>query len=289
MKWEIVQGSAVESLLQRRGKLSEAQLFGAALSDKIAEHSSPEVAEEFRRNFRQLKREQREKTRCRGIVNAAMSSLDALVASGKVSRDCARVLTNESWTLSQLDKNPENVAIQTDMGVNVSRESGIEQYHRRNALYQSGALALTKVTDEMMLSQRFSSSTPAAKDSGTGYSMVENSGKVGSVSQNASAEFGASPVYQRGFLFKPISDSTGKVAVLMPPSLTGKVKSVSLKSNDSIESGSYGGIGNGFREHFRFKWPGSSYSANLSVVVMLSDGTIHNVRIPNPGLRYEVR
>lgn len=290
MKLEMCQNSAVESLLRRRGKLSEAQLFGAVMSDKIADHTSPEVAMEFRKNFRQAKREERETTGNRGIMNAAMRSLDMLVAGGKISRDCARVLTNESWTLSQLDENPDNVAQRSEMGADVSRSAGIEQCIRRNALYESGELSLTEVTDEMLSSQRASSrGALQSKVEGTGDSQVANA--IGSAisSRYTSAEFGSSPVYQRGFLFKPVSDSTGKVAILMPPSLTGKVKGVSIKSNDGMESGAYGGVGNGFREHFRFNRPGSSYSADLSILVMLRDGTTHTVRIPNPGLRYEVK
>jgi hypothetical protein len=285
MKLEVVNRGAVESLLHRRGKLSEAQLFGAVLSEKIADHASPEAAQAFRTNFRQLKREIREKTGSRGIMDAAMSSLDLLVAGGKISRDCATVLTNESWTLSQLDSNPQNVATGREMGVYISRAAGVDQYNQRKSNYDCGLLPLTEVTKEMLLAQRASD----PKDAGVGDSLVASSGGIGSVSTKSSAAFGTSPVYQSGFLFKPISDSTGKVAILMPPSLTGRVKSVSIHSSDGLESGAYGGIGNGSREHFRFKKPGSSYSADLSVMVMLRDGTTHNVRIPNPGLRYEVR
>lgn len=290
MKLEVCQNSAVESLVLRRGKLSEAQLFGAVMSDKIAEHTSPEVAREFRKSFRQAKREEREKTGCRGIVNAAMRSLDQLVAGGRISQDCARVLTNESWTLSQLDQNPDNVAQRSEMGMDVSRLAGIEQFHRNNELYESGELPLTEVTNEMLSAQRVSSSgsSQSSVKVSAGAQNADSSGEV-SVSRSTSSDFGRSPIYERGFLFKPVSDSTGKVAILMPPSLTGKVKSVSIKSSDGIESGAYGGVGNGFREHFRFRRPGSSYSPDLSILVTLRDGTIHTVRIPDPGLRYEVK
>jgi hypothetical protein len=290
MKLEVSQSSMVESLLQRRGKLSEAQLFGAVMSDKIADHTSPEVAKEFRKNFRQAKRYERERAGERGIVNAAMRSLDMLIAGGKISQDCARVLTNESWTLSQLDENPNNVARRSEMGMDVSRSCGVEQYNQKNALYQIGELSLTEVSAEMLSSQRDSSSAhPQTKVAGVRNSTAADTIREVSNSQSVAPQFGSSPIYQRGFLFKPFSDSNGNVVILMPPSLTGKVRNVSIQSREGIESGAYGGVGNGFREHFRFRKPGNGYAPDLSIVVMLHDGTSHKVTIPNPGLRYEVK
>lgn len=75
-----------------------------------------------------------------------------------------------------------------------------------------------------------------------------------------------------GFLFKPISDSDGKLAVLLPPRLSGLVKSVTLvgPNGEILETGRYAGNGNGGREHFRFSKPGGQYPDGLTVEVTLA-------------------
>lgn len=78
-----------------------------------------------------------------------------------------------------------------------------------------------------------------------------------------------------GFLWKPQSDSTGKLAVLYPANM-GRGCTV------NGESGTYAGIGNGSRVHYRFPKPGGAYGENISCVCAF--GT---VTIPIGGLRYE--
>lgn len=76
------------------------------------------------------------------------------------------------------------------------------------------------------------------------------------------------------FLWKPISDSTGKLAVLVPAG--GGPVTV------NGERGSYGGNGNGGRDHYRFSKPGGAYGTNIPCVCGF--GT---VMIPDGALRYE--
>lgn len=78
-----------------------------------------------------------------------------------------------------------------------------------------------------------------------------------------------------GFLWKPISDSTGKLAVLYPENL-GRGCTV------AGESGRDGGVGNGDRWHARFSKPGAAYGDNVPCVCPF--GTII---IPYGALRWE--
>lgn len=78
-----------------------------------------------------------------------------------------------------------------------------------------------------------------------------------------------------GFLWKPISDSTGKLAVLVPE----RTRSSCIVNG---ESGAWGGFGNGNRAHYRFSKPGGAYPPG--VACQTSMGTFI---IPNPALRYE--
>lgn len=94
-----------------------------------------------------------------------------------------------------------------------------------------------------------------------------------------------------GFLWKPISDSNGKLAVLFPPNLTGEITSAGIYSKEPasyenlIEEGRYSGDGNGGRSHYRFSKPGGSYPDGVIVVARLKDGTQVSFKIQDSASR----
>lgn len=92
-----------------------------------------------------------------------------------------------------------------------------------------------------------------------------------------------------GFLWKPVSDSDGNLAILLPPGMTGKVTAVRVLSPDGqvLEQGRHGGVGNGDREHFRFSRPGGGFPPNCVVQIVMKDGSQQSIPIPNPGMRNE--
>ena len=93
-----------------------------------------------------------------------------------------------------------------------------------------------------------------------------------------------------GFLWKPISDKNGDLAILIPKQLTGKVKEVRILNPDgtkSIAKGKYSGVGNGNREHYRFAKPGSGYPDRAIVLIKLEDGSARHVRISDTSRRIE--
>jgi hypothetical protein len=277
--------SIVSSVVHnRRGKLSEAQLFGAVMLEKVAGHTSAENLAEYKKGFRQAKKQIRESTGERGVVEAALTSLKNLVKNGKISADCAKVIRNEAWTLSQLDQDSSKISTRKDSKqAVVCKSEGVERYMELNAKYEKGEIELYDFSKVADLSKG-----PKVEIANK---LVDYKGGVGSVEQvqGARQDFGSSPIYQKGFLFKPFSDSTGKLAILTPPSLTGQVKSVAVVGNGAVENGSYGGVGNGYREHFRFNRSGPAYGENAVVLVTLRDNSQHRVVIPNPSLRYEVK
>ncbi|NLB65826.1 MAG: hypothetical protein GX803_05095 [Lentisphaerae bacterium] len=90
-----------------------------------------------------------------------------------------------------------------------------------------------------------------------------------------------------GFLWKPVSDSTRKLAVLLPPQYTGKVGQVYISTSQGvlIEDGHYGGVGNGARTHWRYSKQGGAYGQNVFVVAVLkAGGKLHWV-VPNGAAR----
>ncbi|MFO1522287.1 MAG: hypothetical protein U1G05_09665 [Kiritimatiellia bacterium] len=83
-----------------------------------------------------------------------------------------------------------------------------------------------------------------------------------------------------GFLWKPVSDSNGDLVVILPSQYNGKVSSVSVNG----ERGSFSGIANGNRTHWRFSKPGAAYGTNVKVVASTSGGNV-TWTVPNGGSR----
>jgi len=68
-----------------------------------------------------------------------------------------------------------------------------------------------------------------------------------------------------GFLWKPVSDTTGNVAVLLPSFM--RLKKVRIiKNNATIETFSYGGNGNGNRDHWRSSRRYTAFDENITVI-----------------------
>lgn len=93
-----------------------------------------------------------------------------------------------------------------------------------------------------------------------------------------------------GFLWKPISDSDGKLAILLPPWLTTNAIGCRILSPDGsrvLASGRYSGVGNGDRQHFRFNSPGASFPNGSIVEIQLRNGTTMQIKIGETGARLE--
>lgn len=80
-----------------------------------------------------------------------------------------------------------------------------------------------------------------------------------------------------GFLWKPQADHGGDLVVLLPSSFNGRVASVEVHdaspptSASILDTGRFGGIGNGNRTHWRFGRPGSAYGPNVYLTVFTEE------------------
>lgn len=90
-----------------------------------------------------------------------------------------------------------------------------------------------------------------------------------------------------GFLWKPESDSNGNLVVLLPPGMKAKAVNVLSPDGQVLASGADSGVGNGGRQHFRFKAPGGSFPPNCKCQIVLANGQTQEITIPNPAMRNE--
>ena len=103
-------------------------------------------------------------------------------------------------------------------------------------------------------------------------------------------ELGAALPTTGGFLWKPVSDKNGDLAVLLPKQYTGRVKQVRILSPDGtkvLAKGKYSGVGNGDREHYRFNKPGNGYPDGVIVLMEMENGAIRHMKIKDTAKRTE--
>lgn len=94
-----------------------------------------------------------------------------------------------------------------------------------------------------------------------------------------------------GFLWKPVSESNGRLVVIWPAQYTGRIGSCSIhsgyptSSGNRIETGTFSAIANGGRAHFRFSQSGGAYGPNKYVTATINDGSKVTYFIANTAAR----
>ncbi|MCB0324031.1 MAG: VCBS repeat-containing protein [Bdellovibrionales bacterium] len=94
-----------------------------------------------------------------------------------------------------------------------------------------------------------------------------------------------------GFVWKPVSEADGNLAVLFESSRRGSILRAALVDRQAdgdvvIETLRYVGNTNGGRPTFRSRRPGRSYPQNVILVRQSQNGGVHCITVPNPGQRY---
>ncbi len=82
-----------------------------------------------------------------------------------------------------------------------------------------------------------------------------------------------------GFVWKPRSESDGRLVALLPPQYRGNVQSAHIAGSGGsvIDQGRFAGdLHNGRRPHYRFTQHGSAYGADIYLVAdLIEGGTVH--------------
>ena len=119
---------------------------------------------------------------------------------------------------------------------------------------------------------------------------VDNNG----ISTEAAVGGAASGPFDAGFLWKPQSSKAGKeggkLVVLFPAGVTGDIRSVELRAPGNktrLSAGTFAGIANGQREHWRFPKSGGEYPDRSVLRVTLEDGSVRTKVITAPSERLQ--
>ena len=247
-------------------KVSEEELFSALVQERIKKTKGDGALGEFTTILNSCKERMKKPDGHVPVEEATKQALIEFREAKKISQEETDKIYSESFAAAQLDENKEAL-FDGKGGAN------------------DPTIAVASMEQALLLSRAKIESF----DSGTSKADIRSVSEAaaGKAAMTSGSEMASGA--DAGFLFKPVSESDGKLVVLLPSRLTGLVSGVSLVSSDGqvLESGRYRGIGNGGREHFRFNKPGGQYANGLSVQAKLVTGEIVRYLISNTAQRTE--
>jgi len=278
--------------VNQENKVSEEALFAGVVRERVAKLKGEDVAKEYDTIL--------EKTKAAAthgdfvaMEDAAKNALKELRSQSKLSAEEADQVYSEAFAASQLDGNTD--ALYDDRGG--AGDATIAVDTMEAALLAARTIVEKFDSKEQQVSTRSLDEASAGKGSASGGSAIASLlGSSVSVSADASSVAdsttpkGTTVDGANGFLFKPIAESNGNLAVLAPEALKGLVDSVVLKdlAGNEIDRGNSTGYGDaGTREKFSFSKPGGSYPKDLTVEIRMQDGSVKSYTIPDPSKRYD--
>lgn len=247
-------------------KVSEEELFSALVQERIKKTHGEGGLSEFSTMLNSCKSRMKKADGYVPVEEATKQALIEFRDAKKLSQEETDKIYSESFAAAQLDDN-KDVLFDGRGGAN------------------DPTIAVATMEQALLLSRAKIESF----DDGTSKADIRSVSEAATGRAVATAGSEAATGAEAGFLFKPVSESDGKLVVLLPSRLTGLVSGVSLVGPDGqvIESGRYRGVGNGGREHFRFSKPGGQYGNGSTVQATLITGEIVRYLISNTSQRTE--
>jgi len=281
----------LQKILQpdRENNVNEEELFAGLIYERISTLKGEEAGAAFLERFNSKKSEFMRPDGATRVEDAARSALKGLVQDGTLIEAEADTIHSQAFAGAQLDSNldalydstggandPTRAVAALEQALLGARVS-IENFDAGNSIAAIlGVMGTKSNTVASSLAQT------ATVVSGANLAL----GDTETIDPNGTTIDGS-----EGFLFKPITNNQGKLAVLLPHEMTYKVLDVILRDKDGkeIESGSRmsEGIAETGREKFNFSKKGENYPNDITVEVRLADGTMRAYKIPDPSKRYD--
>jgi hypothetical protein len=248
-------------------KVSEEELFAAIVQERLGKAKGQDALKEFQDIFAACKEKLKKPDGFIPVEDAAKQALVEFATAKKITSEEADTMYSQSFAAAQLDDNKD---------VLFDNRGGGDDPTIAVATMEQALLLSRAVVDQIDSGAITAPKRSVTEPTTTKAAFVGSSSEVGA-GGNA------------GFLFKPVSDSDGKLAVLLPSRLAGLVKGVTLVGANGgvLETGRYSGNGNGGRDHYRFTKPGGQYADGLSVQATLITGEVVKYLIRETSERME--
>lgn len=246
--------------VNEKTKVNEETLYAASVYRKLSKEDRKEFLEALRDRSAVLKGKGDP-----SFYKATNEALNHLIREKKLSTQDFNNIKRYALGKAQLDSDKSNITRKSQRIGNGSDGSALDKLRENKAATNKELRAFEKSSADKSASSKVSSNQ----------TLKTNGGQSSSGSEK--------------FLWKPVSDSDGKLAVLLPSSLTGDVSKVTIEAPDGkvIGQGRFSGVGNGEREHYRFSQAGGSYPDGSRVLIYFKDGSVKEVEIKETSSRVQ--
>lgn len=288
---EVTQTGGFEDFMKKaltgmgKSEISEEELFASLLEQRINE-VSPEAGAFYAGEKAKLMTSMAKPNGHIPMEDVALQALNATVASGKITEADGMRINGEAFMGAQLDSDMENLF----------DDKGGENDPTKAVASVDEAMNKLKLFMDSMTAGTLKSEARPLGVGATGHQLLSSAGVAASTSSavgSSSAEGSQAMDGGGGFVWKPISDSDGKLAIVLPKELKGLIDKVEIHSAlppseaTKLGSGRFAGDANGDRPHFRFPEPGASYGDNVHVVAYKNDGSTLTWDISDGGQRHD--
>ncbi|MBN8547969.1 MAG: hypothetical protein J0M12_01500 [Deltaproteobacteria bacterium] len=278
----------------KENNVNEEELFAGLIQERIYSLKGQEVGDQFKAVF------DKNKAQCMGqngycfTEKAARDSLVEFQSSGKLTLDEANKIHSEAFEAAQLDDN-KTALFDGHGGPNdptmavAQMEAALLAAQTMLQKISSGAVAAPNhaITAEYPALGTIALRTDITQLGGTG-----GDPKIGSKVKSEITPRRYKIDGNEGMLWKPFAEHTGKLIMMLPPTYTGQVQSITLRNSETghkLDAGRYFSVGAGptGREKWIFKKPGDKYPDDVTVQIKFRDGNMQTMHIAKPGKRYD--
>lgn len=292
----------LKAVLGKEGQhnVSEEELFAALLQERVASTQGEEAAIAFNDLFEAHKSSLQQAKGFVPFEDAAKNALRDLRDQELISAEDADKVYSEAFSAAQLDgnvtalfddrggDNDPTIAVQVLEQALLASRVKIEQFDAGEESAEIRSLDEASNSKASSLPLATASATISGPQASTNFN--DGTRNDPDVALALTTPQGSVVDGANGFLFKPISDNQGTLAVLVPEALAYKVAGVLLRDSNGtvVDEGYSTGYGElGTREKFSFSKRGGDYPKNLTVELHLLDGSISRYSIPDPSQRYD--
>lgn len=272
-----------------KSEVNEEELFAALIEQRL-EKSNPDAAESYRKYRSEFMTSMAKPDGYIPMEDVAKAALKSVVADGTLESDKAEMVNGEAFMAAQLDSNHD--ALYDGRGGPNDPTIATSE----TAAAMTGMKAMCDKIDagEMSVVAR-SLDIPSNGKPAVGAGAAASGGLTPLAGSGAGAALSGEQQLDgaEGFLWKPESESDGKLVVLLPASFTGLIDKLEVHNGEpftdetKVGEGRYANVGNGGREHYRFSETGGGYGENLYAVAFKKDGESVYWKIPNGSERLD--